>query len=399
MFNGILKDLKEIKTPFYIYDSRVIDKKAAILRENFSDFAELFFAVKANSSISILKVLKKNGIGAEAVSPGEIFVALKAGIAPDKILYDSLARKEEEIRYAIDKGIKFFNFESLDQAVLLDNCARNSKQKIDAFVRINPGVFPKTHSHLSTGSSRSKFGIPVRDLDKIYDIAKDFKSIELVGVHYHIGSQLLTPEPYFEALKKMESAIEFFRHKALTIKYINLGGGFGIPYKEWEKGFDAGALSETYREIANRYDVKVFLELGRFLVGESGFIITRVIDVKDREGVPLYVVDSGMNDNPRPAIYDAYHHIEPLFEKKGKKCKSRVVGPICENSDEFGTYELPTLNMGDLLIIYSCGAYTRTMASNYNGRLFSAEYLYDGKKLRQIREEQKLEGLITNERL
>jgi len=397
MFREILKDLKEIKTPFYIYDSRVIDEKARILRESFSEFAELFFAVKANSSISILKILKEHGIGAETVSAGEIFMALKAGITPQRILYDSLARKKEEIFFAIDKGIKFFNFESLGQAVFLEKCAKNSKHKINAFVRINPGIFPKTHAHLSTGSSWSKFGIPVRDLDKVYDISKDFKSIELVGVHYHIGSQILTPEPYYEALKKIESTMEFFNGKGLTIKYINLGGGFGIPYKEGEEGFRAGSLTEIYREIANKYGVQVFLELGRFLVAESGFIITRVIDVKDREGVPLYVVDSGMNDNPRPAIYDAYHHVEPLFEKTGERYKSRVVGPICENSDEFGTYELPSLNVGDFLIIHSCGAYTRTMASNYNGRLLPAEYLYDGKKIKQIRKEQQLEGLIVNE--
>jgi diaminopimelate decarboxylase len=390
MFNEILKDLKEIKTPFYLYDSRIIDEKALILQENFSEFAELFFAVKANTSVSLLKVLNKNGIGAEVVSPGEIFVALKAGISPQQILYDSLARKEEEIKYAIDKGIKFFNFESPAQAVLLDNCAKDSKQKVSTFVRINPGIFPKTHSHLSTGSYWSKFGISMKDLDKVYDVAKGFKSIELVGVHYHIGSQILTPEPYLEALKKIESTIEFFNKRGLTIKYINLGGGFGIPYKESEKGFSAESLTGTYRDISDKYKVKIFLELGRFLVGESGFIITRIIDVKDREGLPLY-------DNPRPAFYDAYHHIEPLFETKGKRHKSRVVGPICENSDEFGTYELPSLKVGDLLIIYSCGAYTRTMASNYNGRLFTAEYLYDGKKIRQIRKEQQLEDLITND--
>jgi diaminopimelate decarboxylase len=397
MFKGILKDLKEIKTPYYMYDSRVIEKRAEILRENFSDFADLFFAVKANTSISILKILKGQNIGAEVVSPGEIFIALKAGISPEKILYDSLARKEEEITYAVDNGIGFFNFESLDQAILLDDCAKNSKLKIKAFVRINPGIFPKTHSHLSTGSSWSKFGIPVESLDAVYGIAKNFKSIELVGVHYHIGSQLLTPEPYFEALKKIESAVEFFNERGLKIKFINLGGGFGIPYKEEEKRFEPDNLTGAYREISGKYGVRVFLELGRFLVAESGFIITRVIDVKDREGIPLYVVDSGMNDNPRPAIYDAYHHIEPLSEKNGRKYKSRVVGPICENSDEFGTYELPSLEIGDLLIIYSCGAYTRTMASNYNGRLLPAEYLYDGRELRQIRERQKLEGLIANE--
>lgn len=397
MFEKVIDDLEEIKTPFYIYDRRIIDKKVRVLKESFSEFADLFFAVKANSSITILKILKDYGIGAEVVSPGEIFMALEAGIAPKEILYDSLARKKEEIRYAIGKSISFFNFESIEQAILLDECARESKAKIDAFVRINPGIFPKTHAHLSTGSSWSKFGVPFQDLDKVYETAKAFKTIELVGVHYHIGSQLLTPEPYLEALKRIEDAVELAGEKGLAIKYVNLGGGFGIPYKEEEEGFNAGSLSETYREISNKYNVKIFLELGRFLVAESGYIITRVIDVKEREGKPLYVVDSGMNDNPRPAIYHAYHHVEPLFPKNGEEFESRVVGPICENSDEFGTYDLPSLSVGDLLVIHSCGAYTRTMASNYNGRLFPAEYLYDGEKLKKIREEQKLEGLITNE--
>jgi len=398
MFKEILKDLEKIDTPYYIYDSRVIEKKADILKKNFSDFAELFFAVKANSSISLLKIIKKHGIGAEVVSSGEIFAALKAGIPGKKILYDSLARKEEDIAYAIDKGVKFFNFESLTQADLLDNCAKDSTKKIGAFVRINPGIFPKTHSHLSTGSSWSKFGIPLQDVDKVYDVAKNFYNIELVGIHYHIGSQILTPEPYFEALKKMEKAVEFFQNKGIKIKYLNLGGGFGISYKKEEKEFEPGVLSRTYREISKKYNVRIFLELGRFLVGESGFIVTKIIDIKEREGLPLYVVDSGMNDNPRPAIYDAYHHIKPFFEKTGDRVKTRVVGPICENSDEFGTYDLPSLDIGDLLIICSCGAYTRTMASNYNGRLFPAEYLYDGKGIKKIRERQKLEDLIKNEK-
>ena len=397
MFEKIIDDLRRIKTPFYIYDRRVIDKKARVLKESFPEFADLFFAVKANSSIAILKILKEYGIGAEVVSSGEIFMALEAGMSPEVILYDSLARKKEEIKYAINKGVSFFNFESVEQSILLDDCAGESREKIKAFVRMNPGIFPKTHSHLSTGSSWSKFGIPFQDLDKVYETAKDFNNIELVGVHYHIGSQLLTPEPYLEALKRIEDAIELAGEKGLEIKYVNLGGGFGVPYKEGEKGFNAGSLSETYREISHKYNVRIFLELGRFLVAESGYIITRVLDVKEREGNPLYVIDSGMNDNPRPAIYDAYHHIEPLLEKTGDRVKSRVVGPICENSDEFGAYELPPLTVGDLLIIYSCGAYTRTMASNYNGRLFPSEYLYDGKELIQIRKEQKLEGLITNQ--
>ncbi|MEO0293990.1 MAG: diaminopimelate decarboxylase [candidate division WOR-3 bacterium] len=398
MFEEISNALKRINTPFYIYDTRVIYEKIKTLRESFSGSVELFFAVKANSSIAILRFLNKHNIGAEVVSPGEIFIALKAGIPSYKILYDSLARKEEEILFAIRKGIRFFNFESIGQAKLLEKCAKKTKQKLFVFARINPGIFPKTHSHLSTGSSWSKFGIPIKDINKIVEVVKDFEHIELLGLHCHIGSQILTPEPYLKSLKKIENSIKILNKEGLAIKYVNLGGGFGVPYKEGEKTFSPISLTEKYKEFSKKYGIKIFLELGRFFVAEAGFIITSIIDVKEREGKPLYVVDSGMNDNPRPAIYDAYHHIEPLFKKEGKRYLSRVVGPICENSDEFGTYSLPKLKEGDLLIIYNCGAYTRTMASNYNGRPFPPEYLYNGKKLKKIRKGQRLRELIKNER-
>jgi diaminopimelate decarboxylase len=352
--------------------------------------------VKANTNISVLRIIKEWGTGAEVVSQGEIYIALKAGFNPEKILFNNIARKEEEVLYAIRNGIKYYNFEAIDQAILLEKCAKKLNKKIEIFVRINPGIFPETHLHLSTGSPSSKFGITFKELKESVDRIKKFKFAKLKGIHSHIGSQILTPYPFIKGVKKVEEVLKFLKNKGFEISYVNLGGGFGVPYRPKEKKLNFEPVVRAYKRLHNRYRVRIFLEPGRFIVANAGFILTRVISIKNRGGVPLYIVDAGMTENPRPAIYDAYHHIEPLFKIRKKKRKSRVAGPLCENSDEFGIYELPELKIGDLLLIHNCGAYTRTMASNYNGRLLPPEYLLNS-NLRIIRKKQKLENLIENE--
>lgn len=385
-------------TPSYIYDKHQIIKNLLFLKNIFSPCdAEVFFAVKANNSLSILKIIREAGAGAEVVSQGEIFLALKAKFEPEKILYNNIARKKEEVIYALRRGIKFFNFESLDQAILIEECAKRLKISLNLFVRINPGIFPDTHPHLSTGSPSSKFGINFEELKDIINIIKKFRFAKLIGIHSHIGSQILNPKPFIKALKKVEEVLNFLRGNGFNITHVNLGGGFGIPYSPEEKELDFKPIVKAYEKFKNNYNLKIFLEPGRFIVGNAGFILTRVISVKERGGMPLYIVDAGMTENPRPALYGAYHHIEALQNKKGERKKSRVAGPLCENSDEFGIYQLPPLKPGDLLLIHNCGAYTRTMASNYNGRLLPPEYMFDG-KIRIIRKKQKLKNLIENEK-
>lgn len=398
MLKVVKKRAKDLFTPSYIYDKSLIIKNLSFLKKTFSSCnAEIFFAVKANTSIPVLKIIKNFGFGAEVTSPGEIFISLKAGFEPEKILYNNVARKEEEILYAIKNGVIFFNFESIDQAILLEKCAKSLNKKIKTFIRINPGIFPPSHPHLSTGSKNSKFGITIEELKNNLEKLKKLKFAKIVGIHSHIGSQILEPEPFVRNAKKIEEVFNFLKKEKFEIEYLNLGGGFGVPYSPNDKKLNFNPIKEAYKNLHKKYNIKIFLEPGRFIVANAGYILTRVISIKERDNIPLYIIDAGLTENPRPALYNAYHHIKPLYKKKGEKIKSRVAGPLCENSDEFGIYNLPRLKIGDFLLIYNCGAYTRTMASNYNGRPLAPEYLFD-KDLKIIRKRQKFERFIEDEK-
>ncbi|MGB9721361.1 MAG: diaminopimelate decarboxylase [bacterium] len=396
ILKGYLKFVNDIETPCYLYDREKVEENIKMLKKNFNGVARLFFAVKANTNLTILRLIKNQGIGAEVVSPGEIYICKNAGFRGFEILYNNVARKEDEVLYAIKNGVIFFNFESINQAAILENVAQKTGKKIKAFVRINPGIFPKTHPHLSTGSEASKFGIRMEELSEVIKVIKRFRYAQLVGIHCHIGSQILSPKPFINASNVVIEAIQFFRENGFDISCVNLGGGFGIPYEPKEKPLNFRPIIDCYKRLKDKYSVEILLEPGRFFVANAGYIMTRMIDKKQRNHLPIYMIDAGMTENPRPALYNAYHHIEPLFEKRAKRFKIRVTGPLCENADEFGVFTLPELQIGDYLLIHNSGAYTRTMASTYNGRPLPAEYLIDdGIKL--IRKKQKLRGLIENE--
>ncbi len=398
MYRNILMRIRQLETPFYIYDRERVEKNAETLIHNFySCDAKIFFAVKANTSVSILNIICRKRIGAEVVSPGEIFVCLKAGFNPRDILYNNIARKDDEIIYAIKKGVIFFNFEAIDQALALEACARKLNKNIKIFARINPGIFPDTHPHLSTGAPSSKFGMEVGELKAIPRLIKRLKYADFVGLHSHIGSQILSPSPFVKGAKKVIEILEYFRCKNIKIQYVNLGGGFGIPYHPSERELNFGSIAKAYSIIAKKYNIKILLEPGRFIIGNAGYIVTKVISAKRRKKLPLYIIDAGITENPRPALYGAYHHIEPVFKKSGRSERARIAGPLCENSDEFGMYNLPKLKIGDVLMIHDCGAYTRTMASNYNGRLLPAEYIFNKSRLKNIRKKQIFRNLVSNE--
>ncbi|MGQ9702146.1 MAG: diaminopimelate decarboxylase [Bacteroidales bacterium] len=390
----VKKDM--VETPCYVYDKKKLLKNIETLKQNFSGIAKLFFAVKANTNLVILKLLKNQGIGAEVVSPGEIFVCLKSGYRGDEILYNNVARKIEEIQYALNNGIIVFNFESINQAILLEKAARERNIKINAFIRINPEIFSKTHPHLSTGSGFSKFGMTMEEIKENIPLIKKFRYAKLVGIHCHIGSQILSPEPFVRAVKKCKQVIKLLRKQGFKIDCVNLGGGFGVPYLPQEKPLDFEPIVKSYRSIKDEFKVEIFLEPGRFFVANAGYILTRLIDKKSRNHIPLYMIDAGMTENPRPALYNAYHHIEPLFPNFKQKISVRVTGPLCENADEFGYYSLPELKIGSYLLIHNSGAYTRTMASTYNGRTLPAEYLI-GNGVQLIKRKQPLKGLIEYE--
>jgi len=393
------RKLLKLNTPSYVYDENKINSNIDMLKKVFyRGNTEILYAAKANSSVSVLKLIRRQSLGVEVVSPGEIFLSLKAGFEPDRILYNSIARTKQDIDYALINGITLFNFEAIDQAKLLEHCAKKKKKEIKLFVRLNPSIFAGTHTHLSTGAPLSKFGIEVNELAKVIKLAKKFKYAKLVGLHSHIGSQILSSSPFIKAAKNCARILRTFRKMGIKMDYLNLGGGFGVQYSKSDEKLNFTHIQETYYRIAQKNNVKLFVEPGRFIIANAGFILTRIISKKMRNRTPLYIVDAGMTENPRPAIYRAHHHIELLTRRNGRKKKSRITGPLCENSNEFGTYSLPSLKIGDYLVIQNSGAYTRTMASNYNGRLLAEEYIYTGESLCKTRTKQTLLNLIENEK-
>lgn len=388
-----------LETPCYVYDQARITDNIRQLQGYFSKAEiSIYYAVKANTSLAVLKTIRSQGLGAEAVSAGEIFTAIKAGFASRKILYNNIARKDADIAYALKMGIHYFNFEALDQAELLERQARRAGRRIKIFVRINPGIFSETHPHLSTGALSSKFGINENQLDSVIKLSRRLRFARLIGIHCHIGSQILQPAPFVKAVNRVRHYIEILRDAGISITHVNLGGGFGVPHHPDENRLDFRPITEAYKGLSAMQNVKVFLEPGRFIVSNAGYILSRIISRKIVNRKRMYIIDAGMTENPRPALYDAYHHIEPLFKKFDPYIRHRVTGPLCENSDEFGAYNLPDLAIGDMLLIHNCGAYTRTMASNYNGRLLPAEYMIKGQRVSLIRKQQKYPDLVCNEK-
>lgn len=398
MRKKIVQYIRKIDTPFYIYDKQKIQQNADRLRKHFAPcHAEIYYAIKANTSIVVLRIIRDAGFGAEVVSPGELYVARKAGFAPEKILYNNIARSEKDVFYALRNRVRSFNFEALDQAEVLEACARRLSKKIEIFARINPGIFPETHPHLSTGAPSSKFGLETEQLASIVKTVRGFQYARMVGIHSHIGSQILTPMPFVRNVRKVRSLIAYFRKHEVPIQAVNLGGGFGIVYHPNESPLEYRSITQAYADLARSCDVKIMLEPGRSVIGNAGIVVTRVISIKKRCGRPLYIIDAGMTENPRPALYQAYHHIDTITRSVHNRHRVRVAGPLCENSDEFGAYDLPALKRGDVLSIHNCGAYTRTMASNYNGRLLPPEYLLDRNRLIMVRKAQRFTSLIHNE--
>ncbi|MBN2621229.1 diaminopimelate decarboxylase [candidate division WOR-3 bacterium] len=394
----ILGNIAKIDTPCYLYDRQSIQENIQRLKKHFAAcHANMYFAVKANTSLAVLRTVKNAGMGAEVVSPGELYTTRKAGFVPSRILYNTIARCEKDIRYAVRNRVRRFNFEALDQAEMLEACARAMHTHIELFARINPGIFPDTHPHLSTGAPLSKFGLEITQLPAITRMIRGFRNATMVGIHSHIGSQILTPSPFVRNTHVIGTVLDFFRKEGVMIRSVNLGGGFGVPYHPREKPLDYRPITRAYKDLTRRYGVAILLEPGRSVVSNAGAIVTRVMSVKTRRRHPLYIIDAGMTENIRPALYGAYHHIESLSRHAGTRHRARIAGPLCENSDEFGMYMLPELKRGDLLLIYNCGAYTRTMASNYNGRLLPAEYMIERDRVIMVRKHEPIASLVRNE--
>lgn len=384
-------------TPIYIYSANAILEQYFKLREAFRELNPLIcFSSKANFNTAILKLLVNRGAGVDVVSGGELYKALRAGCPAKKIVFAGVGKRDDEIEYALRKEILFFNVESLPELEKI-NCLAKKLNKLQRIcLRLNPDVAPETHNYIVTGKKGSKFGMGYQEVRQIINNSHRYKNVRIEGIHLHIGSQVTKVQPFLKAAKL---ALRLIQEVKRELKYLNLGGGIGIVYHN-EKPFDLEAYAEGLKKLLADKKLKLILEPGRFIVGNAGMLVTKVIYLKKAESKNFVVVDAGMNLLLRPALYSAYHEILPLKKRTGRRMKVDVVGPICESSDYLAQARyLPKLKEGDFLGVMGAGAYGFVMASNYNAHPRAAEVLVDGKMVYLIRRAERYKDLVRYELL
>ena len=388
----------EIGTPYYCYSLPTLRRHIQAFEEPLAGIDhQTCFSMKSNSNLAILTLMANHGIGADVVSGGELYRAMKAGIPASKIVYSGVGKTTEEIDMAIHSGIMMFNIESEQECEVINERAGALHRKAPISIRVNPDVDPQTHPYISTGLKQNKFGIDIEGTIRQYLKAKEMEHLEIVGIDCHIGSQLTDISPFIDAVERLKVLIADLKDLGIEFKYLDLGGGLGITYSiehpPHPREYGA-AIIDAVKEL----NLKLIFEPGRVIVGNAGVLVTRVLYRKETDKKTFIVVDAGMNDLIRPALYGAWHDIMPLAEKHGPKEKADVVGPICESSDFLAKdRELPYLSRGDLIAVMSAGAYGFTMASNYNSRPKPPEVLVDGSEYSVVIHRQSYEDLISGE--
>lgn len=388
---NIKEAAKDLITPFYVYSSGELEKALGVFKEAF-DFCEVAYSLKANSNTKILKFFKEKGLAADVVSGWEMLLALEIGFEPQQIYFNGNGKTKHELILALEKGVKI-HVDSVEELLLLKELAQKKDLKIG--VRINPQVQPETHPHIKTGHHESKFGVPIDLFEKFLEELKKTPFI-LAGLHFHVGSQIMEATPYLEALKKIRPFIKDLKN--LGLEYIDIGGGMGIKYSLDEET-DLKKMAEKIKKELSQPEfegLKIVAEPGRFLVAKSGVIISRVVHIKKAHR-NFVVIDAGMNDLIRPAMYGAFHPILPV-EIKNKKMKADIVGPVCESSDIFAEdVEIPQVEKDDLMAVFFCGAYSYVMASNYNLRPRAAQFWAENGKLEMITRRETLNDMLNLE--
>lgn len=400
-------------TPLYVYSSQTVWDHYKKLDRAFAPVEHLIcYAVKANSNLAILSLLAKEGSGFDIVSGGELYRVLKAGGRADRCTFAGVGKTREEIEFALREGIYCFIAESEAELRVINDIAAHMKKCAPVAVRVNPNVDAHTHAKITTGTYQNKFGVAFENIPALYARLARLKNLRLLGVQMHIGSQITVLKPFVQAVKKMLPLVELLR-KRHGIEFFDIGGGLGIIYQEalesgtkawWQKQKTLPLTPQRYAEalvplLKKLKGMRLVMEPGRFLVGNAGVLLTKVLYVKKTGHKNFIIVDAAMNDLIRPALYDSYHEVVPLRQPKGRKREAfDIVGPICESGDVFcKDRPLPPLKIGDIIAFMSVGAYGWTMASNYNSRPRVAEALVKGSQARLIRQRETREDLIRGE--
>ena len=389
--------VKKYDTPLYVYDFDTIERNYLSIKNAFKARKSLIaYAVKANSNLSLLKHLAKLGSGADCVSIGEVKRALLAGIPNYKIIFSGVGKRDDELFEALQKDILFINVESEAELLRLETIAKELGKVARVSIRVNPNIDPKTHPYISTGLSENKFGIAIEDAKRLYLYIKKSPYLEAVGIHFHIGSQLTELEPIKEASQIVADLLRSLLKIEINIKFFDVGGGLGIVYKD-EKTIEPYDYAQAILASLKGTDVTIICEPGRFIVGNAGVFLTRVLYEKRSGNKRFIIVDGAMNDLLRPSLYNAYHEIE-VVGKDEPKSKADVVGPVCESGDFFAKERLlPPTEHGDIVVVKSAGAYGFVMASNYNTRPRPAEVAVQNGKDWLIRERESFEYIIEKE--
>lgn len=387
-------------TPLYVYSSRTILRHYHAFDDAFKSHDHLVcYSVKANSNIGILNLLAQAGSGFDIVSKGELYRALKAGADPSKIVFSGVGKTEDEIEMALIAGILMFNVESESELYTIDKVAERLGKKAPISFRVNPDVNPLTHPYISTGLKKNKFGIPHDKVIDVYKKALELQNIEVVGIDCHIGSQITQLDPFNEAVEKMLNLIEKIEKIGINIKYVDLGGGLGITYKD-EEPAHPNEYGESILKYFKNINKTLIFEPGRVIVGNAGVLLTKVLYKKDTTEKKFIIVDAAMNDLARPALYGSYHSIVPVIKREGNNISADIVGPVCESTDYLAKDRTITEpEKGEILCVMSAGAYGFSMSSNYNSRLKPAEILVLNDKYHCIRERDTLEDLISKEKI
>jgi len=389
---------KEVGTPFYLYSH-------ATLRHHFLTFGMAFegidhlvcFSAKANSNRAVLKLFANLGGGLDIVSGGELYRGLQAGIAPEKIVFSGVGKREDEIVYGLESGIFMFNVESFEELELIDRCASRLKKTAPIALRVNPDVDPKTHPYISTGLKKNKFGLNKDAVVDAYRDASRSSHVDIVGISCNIGSQITEVNPFVDALVRIKELIGTLESIGIGVSCLDLGGGLGITY-DHESPPHPREYGKAIVETVGDVPLTLILEPGRVIVGNAGILVTKVLYTKQGEGKDFVIVDSAMNDLARPSLYNAYHAIVPVFKTQAPTIEVDVVGPICESGDFLAKgRKIPQVHPGDLLAVMSAGAYGYTMSSNYNSRPRVAEVMVKEGAFHVVKARESYEDLVAGE--
>ncbi len=387
-----------IQSPFYLYSENIIISNLGEYIDELKNVDSLVcYSVKANSNLSILSLLSKKGLGFDIVSGGELHRVIKAGGDTSKVVFSGVGKTDEEIEYALKNNIYCFNVESPGELNRIDSKATTLGLKANISLRVNPEIDAKTHPYITTGLSENKFGISQDDILRTFKMINNFKSLNICGIDYHIGSQIVNLEPFTDSAKKVLSLINELKKVNINLSHVDLGGGLGIKYKD-EPLIKKRDYVRSVVEVFKNSNLKIIFEPGRSVVGDAGILVTKVIEKKNnKNGKKFIIVDAGMNDLIRPPLYGAYHKISPVKKNNTSTDLFDIVGPVCETADFFGKDRHLVANIGDLVVVEDAGAYGFVLSSNYNSRPRVAEYLISNNNVSCVRGREKFSDIIGDE--